>query len=84
LRDRANHRIRKITSSGVVTTLAGRNEGGFADGTGTNAMFNAPYGIAVDLFGNVYVTDSYNHRIRKVTSSGVVTTTCWKRICWLC
>jgi hypothetical protein len=72
--DSENHSIRKVTPSGVVTTLAG-NPGatGFADGTGTAARFNNPQGI-VALSGDLYVVDSGNHTIRKVTTAGVVTT----------
>ena len=65
--DTDNHRIRKITKDGVVSTLAGTGEAGFADGTGTKAIFNAPMGVAVDKDGNVYVADQENHRIRKIT-----------------
>ena len=72
--DRNNHRIRNITPAGVVTTLAGSGTGGFADGTGSSAQFNQPYGVAVDSSGTVYVADTANQRIRKVTSAGVVTT----------
>ncbi|MBM3878499.1 MAG: hypothetical protein FJ387_02100 [Verrucomicrobia bacterium] len=70
-----NATIRKVTPSGVVTTLAGRAEyTGSADGTGSVARFYGPQGAAVDNAGNLYVADSANHTIRKVTPAGVVTT----------
>ena len=72
--DRSNNAIRKITSAGVVTTLAGQTRAGYFDGTGTVAKFNKPSGVAVDASGNVYVADQSNNRIRKITSAGVVTT----------
>jgi hypothetical protein len=73
--DRNNHTIRKITSVGVVTTLAGTaGSSGSTDGTGSAARFNLPYGVAVDTAGNVFVADNFNYTIRKITSAGVVTT----------
>jgi len=72
--DTNNNAIRKITPAGVVTTLAGGNGPGSADGPGTTAQFHEPRGIAVDLVGNVYVADYENNTVRKVTSAGVVST----------
>jgi hypothetical protein len=72
--DQGNHCIRKITPEGLVTTFAGNGERGYADGNGASAQFNAPTGIAVDGNGNLYVADSGNHCIRKISSSGVVST----------
>jgi len=74
--ERMGHRIRLITPSGVVTTLAGSGTGTFADGTGTNASFNNPWGVAVNPSGNtIIVADNSNHCIRLVTYPGGVVTT---------
>ena len=74
--DSNNNTIRQITPAGVVTTLAGMagTFGGGADGTGSAARFNTPQGIAVDGAGTLYVADTNNQTIRKVTPGGVVTT----------
>jgi hypothetical protein len=71
--DRYNYEIREITPSGVVTILAGRYPGS-SDGTGSAARLDQPEGVAVDSAGNVYVADTWNDEIRKITPSGVVTT----------
>lgn len=72
----AGHCIRRITIAGaVVTTLAGSpGSSGFADGSGGSAQFATPFFLAIDATDDIYVADYNNHRIRKVTSAGVVTT----------
>ena len=73
--DEGNSNIRKITSAGIVSTLAGAaGQTGSADGTGSAARFAAPRALAADAAGNVYVADTDNHTIRKITPAGVVTT----------
>ena len=73
--DYINHTIRKVTSAGIVTTLAGTaGSSGSTDATGSAARFNSPRSVSVDTAGNVFVADSTNCTIRKVTSAGVVTT----------
>lgn len=68
------NRVRQITSDGTVTTLAGSTTAGFANGSGVAAQFNSLRGIAIDSAGMIYVADSSNNRIRKITPSGTVTT----------
>jgi len=73
--DTGNQTIRKITSAGLVTTFAGRaGSNGNLDGTGTAASFNYPSGVALDGAGNLYVTETYNYDLRKITAAGAVTT----------
>lgn len=72
--DRDNHRIRKITPAGMVSTIAGTGTAGFADGPGSAAKFNQPIDVAVDNAGNIYVADNLNHRIRKIAADGTVST----------
>jgi prepilin-type N-terminal cleavage/methylation domain len=73
--DTVNNRIRKIMPNGDVTTLAGSGTIGSADNsTGALAQFNRPLGITVDSIGNVYVADTSNNLIRKITPAGAVST----------
>ncbi len=73
--DAGNHTIRKISPAGEVTTLAGSaGESGSADGSLSEARFNGPVSVAVDGSGNVYVADSGNYTIRKITPGGAVST----------
>ncbi len=73
-----NNTIRKITPSGNVSTLAGGgtsgNQSGDLDGTGTAALFSNPAGLSIDASNNIYVCDRYNHKIKKISPTGVVTT----------
>ena len=74
--DKYNHRIRKITS-GTITTVAGNGTSAFSgdDGPATSASLNYPEAVFVDASGNIYIADTFNHRIRKVNhSSGTITT----------
>ena len=72
--DRDNQRIRKITPTGFVSTLAGGSSYGYVDASGNDARFWTPVAVAVDRQGNVYVSDRSNQRIRKITPQGIVST----------
>ena len=72
--DYGNNLIRKVSPSGLVSTLAGSRLPGKADGKGKEASFNSPLGLAVDGAGNVYVADSGNNLIRLVAPGGAVST----------
>jgi sugar lactone lactonase YvrE len=72
--DTNNNRIRKITPDGIVTTLAGTGGSGSTNGVASTATFSNPQGVAVDGSNNIYVADTGNNLIRKVTSAGLVIT----------
>lgn len=74
--DPDNHRVRKIAPTGVITTLAGTGHAGFRgdDGPADQARLSSPYGVAVDPSGNIYIADTYNHRIRVVNTGGIIRT----------
>ncbi len=76
--DDCNHRIRKVTiSTGIITTIAGTGSSTFSGdgGAATSAGLRWPYGVMLDSAGNVYIADTSNHRVRKVTvSTGIITT----------
>lgn len=73
--DSGNHLIRIIATNGTVSVLAGNPETfGSADGTGTNAFFNSPVGLALAPDGSLFVSDANNFTIRRVTAAGIVTT----------
>ena len=74
--DAATNRIRKIDTSGTITTVAGNGSAGYAGdgGPATQAQLQQPYGITVDPLGNLYIADLGNNRIRKVAPSGIITT----------
>jgi len=73
--DSGNHLVRAIAPDRTVRTLAGRGETwGTEDGTGGNARFNGPVGVAINSDGDIFVSDSNNHAIRRITRAGIVTT----------
>jgi uncharacterized protein (TIGR03437 family) len=74
--DTKNHRIRKVSPQGIMTTVAGKGSRGFSGdgGPGTSAALNQPLSVAVDVAGNILIADSLNDRVRKVGTDGVITT----------
>ncbi|MBT5873267.1 MAG: hypothetical protein HOH43_07590 [Candidatus Latescibacteria bacterium] len=74
--DRGNHRVRKVSRDGIITTVAGGAQPGYSGdmGVATQATLKSPVDVAVDQEGNLYISDSGNNRIRKVDSSGLITT----------
>lgn len=72
--DLGNNDIRKVSGDGTVNSLAGNSTPGAVNGSGAAASFSLPYGVAVDAFGNVFVADSQNNLVRKITAAGMVST----------
>jgi PKD repeat protein len=74
--DSGNHKIRRVTAQGVISTFAGTGTAGFTGdgGQATSAQLSGPFGVTVDAGGNVYIGDTGNNRIRRVTSAGTITT----------
>ncbi len=74
--DQNNQRIRKVNTAGIISTIAGNGNYGYSgdNGPATDAKVYSPSGIAVDAAGNVYIADTYNLRIRKISTAGIITT----------
>ncbi|MDH5762517.1 MAG: hypothetical protein OEZ51_06010 [Nitrospinota bacterium] len=74
--DRANHRVRKVDTQGIITTVAGNGTAGFSGdgGPATKASLNLPSGIVIDNQGNLYIADRSNNRVRVVNSQGIIKT----------
>jgi len=74
--DRFNNRVRKVSAAGIITTVAGNSVAGFSgdNGPATGAQLRAPFGVAVDAGGNLYIGDDGNNRVRKVSAAGIITT----------
>ena len=84
--DTWNNRIRMVSPSGIISTVAGNGTQGFSgdSGSATSASLNSPTGVAVDAAGNLYIADYWNHRIRKVSSEGTITTPAGGGTCFPC
>lgn len=78
--DGNNHRVRKVSVDGTITTVAGTGTAGYGGdgGPATSAQFNLPLGVAVDSSGNLYISDYNNHRVRRVTPDGEISTVAGK------
>ncbi|MBS1828547.1 MAG: hypothetical protein JST93_24790 [Acidobacteria bacterium] len=76
LADSSNQRVRKINPAGIITTFAGNGVAAFQGdgGPAASASVSNPYGVVVDSLDNLYIADSFNHRVRKVTPAGIITT----------
>ncbi len=76
LTDSNNNRVRKVNSGGLINTIAGTGVYGFAGdgGNATSAQLKAPYGVELDGLGNIYISDSYNYRVRKINTLGKIST----------
>ena len=77
--DTVNNRVRKVDTNGIITTVAGKGPIGFGGysgdgGPATNASLSFPMGVAVDAFGNLFIANRFNQRIRKVDTNGIITT----------
>ena len=74
--DAGNDVVREVNTSGIITTVAGNGSTGYSGdgGAATSAELHGVYGVAVDASGNIYIPDFYNNRIRKVNTSGIITT----------
>jgi uncharacterized protein (TIGR03437 family) len=74
--DQGNHKVRRITPAGIITTLAGTGAAGFSgdDGPASAARLNQPNALALDPAGNLYIADMGNHRVRRVAPDGTITT----------
>ncbi len=72
--DTSSNRIRRISTGGEVSTIAGSSESDFVDGASATARFSAPFGVAIDALSNIIVADENNHRIRSISTNGIVTT----------
>ena len=74
--DTSNHRVRKVTTNGIISTVAGTGLQGYSGdgGPAVNAALNMPYGVALDPFGNLLIADTFNNRVRQVGTNGIITT----------